>query len=43
MYSISVCLLFMPWRNIHYYIKITIHEDWRVVTFRDLGGIELVV
>jgi len=32
MYSISVCLLLMLGGNIHYYIKITIREDWRVVT-----------
>ena len=32
MYSDVDCLLFMQRRNIHYYIKITIREDWRVVT-----------
>ena len=37
MYSISVCLLLMPGRNIHYYIKVTIREDRRVVTLREAG------
>ena len=30
----------MPRGNIHYYIKITIHEDWQVVTLYEVEGID---
>jgi len=40
MYSVSVCLLLMPSGNIHYYIKVTVCEDWRVVTFYKVEGID---
>ena len=38
MYSANVCLLFVKGGNIHYYIKVTISKDWRVVTLLGVGG-----